>query len=120
MDVFWEALKIYNLESVARAFTEVFETLKWFPRPAEIIDIIQSNARISARPEEERAQIEMLQPTEEGKKKAKEWLKWLYDSWDEADRKKETERTIEFEKNRANLKRQARLIDFKKLAAGDE
>ena len=120
MDVFWEALKIYNLESVVKSFKEALETLKWFPRPTEIIEFIQINARISTYQEEERPQIEMLQPTEEGKKKAKEWLNWLYDSWDEQDRIKEEKRAKEFETNRANLKKQARLIDFKKLAGGDE
>lgn len=120
MDVFWEALKEYHLEAILKAFTEALETLKWFPRPVEIIDIIQTNARISYHPTEETSQIEILQPTEEGKKKAKDWLKWLYDSWDEKDRLRMLERDKTFEQNRQHLRKQARLIDLKKRAAGDQ
>lgn len=41
LDVYWNILKPYSDEDVAVAFTTAMKTLKWMPKPAEILSILE-------------------------------------------------------------------------------
>jgi hypothetical protein len=118
IDVFWEALRIYSISSIVRAFERAYKSFKWFPSPGDIIELIELNPTI-----EERDKIDWMGPDEQGKQLARKFFKDLYDMLDEKTRSKEKERAEKFEHKRKELRGQARMIsknkDFKKLAAGN-
>ena len=40
LDVYWQCMKPFSDQEVARAFGVAMQTLKWMPRPADILEII--------------------------------------------------------------------------------
>lgn len=108
--VFWETLKDYPIESVEAAFERAFRELKWFPRPADIIEFIQEYENENYQKESEYLKIEWMEPTEEGREMAKKFLNELMEKLEEKERKADRERVINFEKRREELKKQAKLL----------
>jgi hypothetical protein len=107
IDVFWEALKGYPISVISEAFEDAIRSLKWFPAPAEIIELIPANNPI---------EIPWMMPTPEGRRLTEEFIrdspvyKELKEKWDREDKEREERRKTEFEKKRAFLKKQAKLM----------
>lgn len=109
IDVFWEALKRYSLELVREAFEDAYRNLKWFPRPAEIIEIIEV-LKPRERQEPTKEQIEWQEPTEEGRAIAKKMLQDVMNRIDEKIAEEERQRAERWIKNREALKKQVKMI----------
>ena len=108
IDVFWEALAGYSFESVGKAFQRSYEELKWFPRPADIIELILDDNEKTY--QSKNRLIEWARPTEESKRIAKEMIRQSQDKWAREDLEAKRIRAENFEKSREKLKRQARLL----------
>ncbi len=110
IDVFWEALKNYSLERVVDAFNRAFKEFRWFPKPVEIIDFIENENNYKLETFDVDYQIEWQEPTEEGRRIAREMIQGLTKKWEDEDKIRIKERIKVFEKNREKLKKQARLL----------
>jgi hypothetical protein len=121
-DVFWEALKYASIEDVTMGIERACNELKWFPPPIEIENFIyEHNHQKYLRNQSERQeQIEWMEPTEAGKVKAKELIQSFYDKLNREDIEAENGRIDRFQQRRIELKKQAKVIDLKKRASGDD
>jgi len=50
LDVYWNVLKPFSDEDVAKAFEQAIRTLKWMPKPSEILEIMEGP--LQSRPSE--------------------------------------------------------------------
>jgi len=114
MDVFWEALKDYDIEFIVEAFRETLETLKWFPRPSDIIEAIDQTLEIRHRKNagaiEWKEFEQCRQPTDEEIQTTRNLLSRLFAKWNSEDTDAKRDRTERFEKRRTELKRQAKTM----------
>lgn len=109
-EVYWQEFKNVSMDYFEQSVNEAVGSCTFFPKPAELHEFM--NVYINQRSLETstREAIEWMKPTEEGKQIAKEIIGDLYKTWDEQDRKEAEERAIRFERNRAILKKQAKLL----------
>ena len=110
VEVFWEVLSFLDIEKVDRAFQRAILELKFFPTPSHILDFIHEEAVQTI---SEREQIEWLEPTEEGKRKALEIIADLKERWAKEDLEKEQKRIEKMEERREVLKKQAKMFVVK-------
>jgi hypothetical protein len=113
-EVYWEEFNRIGIEAFEYAVKESIGALSFFPKPNELwefIDALRRNQYLSHQAEmPELPKIGWQEPTEEGRRIAKEIIGELYNTWGEQDKKREQERAEKFEKNREHLKKQAKLI----------
>jgi hypothetical protein len=107
IEVFWEILSPHAIEKVERAFKRAILELKFFPTPSHILDFIHEEA-IQTIPERE--QLEWMEPTDEGKRRALEIIAEMKERWAKEDLEKEEKRVENMEGQRVVLKKQAKIF----------
>jgi hypothetical protein len=110
---FWEELQDYSIEAVEEAFQIARHNLKFFPVPAQILEIIVQESNKRYQDNLLINQIDWMKPTIEGKEKARAALKSLYDRWDAEDAAEAVKREMRFKERKKELSDQAKRLSEK-------
>lgn len=109
-EVYWEEFKHMPMEYFEMSVNEAISSCAFFPKPAELHEFVDAEKDRKSLGTKTREAIDWMKPTEEGKKIAIQMIGELHDTLKKQDEKAEKERAEKFEKNRAVLKKQAKLL----------
>jgi hypothetical protein len=90
---------------VEKALQKALSSLKWFPTPSEVRELLVEEIRSGYNPLQIEDNFALT------RERAHELLRTVFDKYEQAEVDKEKKRAIEFEKKRKELKKQARLIE---------
>lgn len=113
-EVYWEEFKRVGIDEFEYGVSECIGSVSFFPKPTELWEVIRRErhqeylSHQASMPELPR--IEWMEPTEEGKRIASGMMGGLFAKWKQEDELNEKKRQEEFEKKRAILKKQAKLL----------
>lgn len=115
VEVFWEELQGNSIEEVEGALQHARSKLRFFPTVIELNNFMREQrhqkylSQINIE-ESKFHSINWMEPTEEGKRKAKELIQKLYDRWEREDKKELADREKRFRERKKILENQKKLL----------
>jgi hypothetical protein len=115
-EVYWEEFKTTAIERFEHSVLQAISSLSFFPKPAELHEFISQKSiqeyleHVRIEHKQPSGYVDYMEPSEEGKKIASEMVSQFLGKLEQQDIESEKERTDRFEKNRAILKKQAKLL----------